>query len=478
MHGSNELQGSPRGRRGPRSGAGWVLGALALVALQLAGCKNDSTGPKVGPPAQVSIQAGNGQTAVAGAALSVGPVVTVRDASGNPVSGVIVTFQITAGGGNVTYPSVATEMDGSAAAGVWTLGDKVGTNELTASVQGLDPVVFTATGTAGPAAILSKAAGDQQSTNAGTAVTVSPAVRVTDAHDNPVPGITVTFTVDSGGGSVVGATVATDANGLAAVGQWTLGSTPGDNALQATASGLTPVTFSAMGLDPCSNPGTLSADTTVNGTFTTTDCFANGVYWGLFNIDVTAQSSIQFTLTSDQFDPYLDMLSGIGDPYDGVGSGTAGGTPATFHMLLAPGSYLLRATSTASNNLGSYTLSAMNVSSDIANCVEVMATPGVTTDQSIDDTDCDGGSGSRFDEVTVYMPKDSTFTILASSTQINTTLRIRDQSGKELDFNDDIASGNTNSKIVFLVPVSAPYRIEVGTHDPAERGAYTLSIQD
>ena len=71
---------------------------------------------------------------------------------------------------------------------------------------------------------------------------------MTDANDNPVADVGVSFTVASGGGSVTGESVQTDANGIATVGSWTLGATAGENSLSATAAGLAePVTFTATG---------------------------------------------------------------------------------------------------------------------------------------------------------------------------------------------------------------------------------------
>ncbi|HWB34790.1 MAG TPA: Ig-like domain-containing protein, partial [Rugosimonospora sp.] len=72
-----------------------------------------------------------------------------------------------------------------------------------------------------------------------------PSVLVLDANDAPVPGVTVTFAVTSGGGSVTGATQQTDANGIATVGGWRMGQTAGANGLSASVTGLTPLTFTA-----------------------------------------------------------------------------------------------------------------------------------------------------------------------------------------------------------------------------------------
>jgi hypothetical protein len=79
------------------------------------------------------------------------------------------------------------------------------------------------------------AGGNLQEAPAGTAVGVPPVVRVVDAADGPVGGVTVQFTVTEGGGTVIGATKTTGANGLAAPDGWTLGAA-GVNLLSATAT--------------------------------------------------------------------------------------------------------------------------------------------------------------------------------------------------------------------------------------------------
>jgi hypothetical protein len=79
--------------------------------------------------------------------------------------------------------------------------------------------------------------GDHQAGLVGFGVNVRPAVRVTDTLGAPIAGATVTFTVVGGGGSVSGGTATTNAGGVAQVGKWTLGGSPGVNTLRATVSG-------------------------------------------------------------------------------------------------------------------------------------------------------------------------------------------------------------------------------------------------
>ena len=105
----------------------------------------------VGPASTFLIQAGGGQSAIAGTAVPIPPAVLVTDNGGNGIAGVNVTFAVVTGGGTVvpTTP-VATLSTGIATATSWTLGTTPGTNTLTATAPGVpgSPLTFTATGTA------------------------------------------------------------------------------------------------------------------------------------------------------------------------------------------------------------------------------------------------------------------------------------------------------------------------------------------
>jgi len=234
----------------------WTLGpavganTLTATSAGLIGSPLTFTATAIaGAATQVAINAGNSQTATAGTAVATAPSVLVRDINNNPVSGVSVTFAVASGGGSVSAATPVTNSSGIATIGSWTLGATVGANTLTATSAGLagSPLTFTATAIAGAATQIAINAGDNQSAITGTAVATAPSVLITDVHNNPVSGVSVTFAVASGGGSVSAATPVTNSSGIATIGSWTLGTTPGSNTLTATALGLTgsPLTFTA-----------------------------------------------------------------------------------------------------------------------------------------------------------------------------------------------------------------------------------------
>ena len=232
-----------KGTTGPRTIRFSSTGLSAVISREI------TVGP--GPASTVTVSAGNNQTAAAGTATPVAPAVRVADQSDNPVAGVKVTFSVSAGGGTVSGEAPVTNAEGVAAVERWTLGPLAGSNALSAAVEGLvgPALTIAATGVVGPAAQLTLVEGSGQSVTIGTAVPVAPAVKVADAFGNTIAGLAIVFTVSSGGGTVVGGTAVSDGAGIARVGSWRLGLTPGANALIASRQGGPSVTIEATGVD-------------------------------------------------------------------------------------------------------------------------------------------------------------------------------------------------------------------------------------
>jgi adhesin/invasin len=232
---------------------GWILGTLpgtntltaTVIGGPLSGNSVTITASAVaGPPAQVVIAAGDGQTGTIASFVPIVPAVTVTDQYSNPVPNATVTFAVATGGGYFLYwgwgtvYNVATDGNGRAVLSLgWILGTVAGSNTLTATVSGSgisgNPVTFVATALPGPATYISANAGDSQAAQSGTALPIPPSVLVTDSFGNPVPGVPVFFRVRLGGGAVTGGDQISDAAGIATVGSWTLGPVPIINELDA-----------------------------------------------------------------------------------------------------------------------------------------------------------------------------------------------------------------------------------------------------
>lgn len=122
---------------------------LAFNASGVTGITSNTINLAAGPAASIVVNDGNGQSANAGTQLAVAPSVLLTDASGNPVSGVVVTFAVASGGGVLTGAAPTSDGFGIARVGSWTLGPTSGSNSVTATATGSgisgNPVSFTAT---------------------------------------------------------------------------------------------------------------------------------------------------------------------------------------------------------------------------------------------------------------------------------------------------------------------------------------------
>ena len=237
---------------------GTTLGENRLDASIGAGASVTFTATaSAGGPASLTLNAGDGQTAIAGQAVVVPPSVEVRDAFGNVVAGAEITFSVTSGGGSVTGSPATADGSGLAAVGSWVLGPTVGPNTLIATAPGVaDTVTFSATSVAGAAAQMSLASGDAQTDTVGATLSVPYAVLIADVNGNGVSGVTVSWAVTAGGGSIGGLSTS-DGSGIA-VATHTFGQAVGSQSVEASVSGLSgsPVTFTSTA--SAGAPSTLS----------------------------------------------------------------------------------------------------------------------------------------------------------------------------------------------------------------------------
>ena len=187
-------------------------------------------------PKTLEIFSGGDQEGAPGAALENPLVVEVRDQTDKPLPGVQVTFSVTGGGGTLSATSVTTNSNGRAESTL-TLGPNLGINTVTVSVTGIqEQQTFTAEGIRIPLAfwIIS---GDKQQGLLGEALANPFVVEVRGQSGDPLPGVQVTFSVSSGGGTLSATITTTDNNGRVKS-TLTLGPNPGTNTVKVAATGI------------------------------------------------------------------------------------------------------------------------------------------------------------------------------------------------------------------------------------------------
>lgn len=297
-----------------------ISGGTATITASAGGRSGSATVIVAPVPARLRI-ANTLPSTVANRSV-VGASVQLVDVNGDPVQerGVFVSVAVGGGGALSGTSFVSTDAAGVATFPNLSIAGSAGARTLTFSSSGLGSASHNFTLTAGPAASIAIAGGNQQTARAGSPVTSPPTVRVTDSDGNLVSGASVTFSVASGGGSVAGGTASTNAAGLASVGSWTLGGI-GANSLFASVTGFTNgVTFTATATPipvPCPSKGSLAINATRTGTLTAASCtfidspltqatrrspFAGtqigGVYFfDLYTIEVPSGAVVRFETT-------------------------------------------------------------------------------------------------------------------------------------------------------------------------------------
>ncbi|HYK11096.1 MAG TPA: invasin domain 3-containing protein [Gemmatimonadales bacterium] len=154
---------------------------------------------KAGLPTQVLVNAGDGQSANAGATLTITPSVVVKDTFANPVPNVGVTFAVVSGGGSVIGGSATTNASGVAAVGSWKLGTVTGANTMSATVGSLSHT-FTATAVPGPVNLAQSlvTVSPSDTLASGTLITLTLQAKDSFANNLTTGDATVAFSVTGG----------------------------------------------------------------------------------------------------------------------------------------------------------------------------------------------------------------------------------------------------------------------------------------
>ncbi len=322
-------------------------------------------------PMTITVVAGSTpQSAAVNTAFATPLAVDVRDAGGNLVQGVTVTFTAPASGasgkfGSATSVMVVTNASGRATAPTFTANATTGTYMVTAQAMGgSNPSTsFTLTNTAGAPAMLTITAGNNQSTSVATAFPMNLVVTLTDQSGNPVPGVSIIFTspTSGAGASFMGGNIGTtDANGQVS-----------KTAIANVVAGSYTVTAMTLG------SSTLSANFTLTNTPGAVDHF---------HITTTAANpqvaGVPFSVTVTAQDLYGNTATGY--------TGTVHFRSADPHPATLPADYTFQTSDQGSHTFpsgvtlftaGTWDVTAMDMRTGIAGAalVNVVATAPTTT---------------------------------------------------------------------------------------------------
>jgi len=140
-----------------------------------------------GPATQLALRSGNGQSGEVSTLLAIPLKVRAADQFGNGVAGIVISWQVTGGGGSVAPPTSTTDTSGATTA--WTLGATVGVQSAEGAALGLtgSPVAFTATGTPPPPPTVEVSVGNNFFSPPGVTITTGTRVRWTWNSTGAIP---------------------------------------------------------------------------------------------------------------------------------------------------------------------------------------------------------------------------------------------------------------------------------------------------
>ncbi len=219
------------------------VGTYQLVASAGGAVSAQSNSFHISPGVAASIKAANGtpQTAAVLSPFSIPLEVAIRDASGNPVSGVMVMFTVPASGASATLSSSVAATGANGVASITAIANGVaGAYAVTAAVAGLTGTAnFALTNVSGKTSLISFT---QQPADTAAGATMKPVVvRLSDGSGNPIAAVPVDLAATGGTGTLVGTTTQiTDTNGEAAYPDLSI-TTTGSYQLRASGSGLSAV---------------------------------------------------------------------------------------------------------------------------------------------------------------------------------------------------------------------------------------------
>ena len=312
----------------------------------------------------------------------------------------------------------------------------------------------------------------------GAAVSELPSVIVHDQNGAPMAGVSVTFTVTGGGGSITGASQVTNAVGVATVGGWTLGSVTGTNTLVASSGNLPSVTFTANGVDPCTVLTNYAFGTSVNGTLSSTDCrLSDGSFIDFYVTTISGAGTYLFN-QSASFDTFLVLFAEAGPLIALNDDIAATNLNSAIKAILPAGNYVIGATSFDPDVLGTYTLASSSTTAGVSNCEDAFVVKGITSSQELQTSDC-VGEGFYWDDYIIFLTAGQSITATMTSPAIDSFLELYDNSGSAtpLVSNDNSGASTSDAQISYTATVTGFYFISATSAAAGVTGPYTITVQ-
>jgi hypothetical protein len=205
----------------------------------------------------------------------------------------------------------------------------------------------------------------------------------------------------------------------------------------------------------------------------------DGTWEDFYNVSLPAQTQLLLTLSSPGLTTYLRVFNLNRTAVVNTAYYRAPDTSSTARAILTAGAYQIVVRDTVPGATGSYRLVAAPDSTPVANCAEaVWLTTGITTTQTLHNTDCTQGAGGSTHYVHVYtivqLYTQST-TFAESSAAFTPAMSLTSQ-GTGIQ-NSTLDSTGTVATILGFATASDAYQLFAGSAAALQTGRYTLTIK-
>jgi hypothetical protein len=239
---------------------------------------------------------------------------------------------------------------------------------------------------------------------------------------------------------------------------------------------------------PATSP-TITFGQTVSGTLQSGDCTnpLDGSFYDAYTFTGTAGQQAIITMNSAAVDAYVYLvrpgettLSDATFQDDDSDKGTDSRLSVT---LPSNGTYQIIANTFSPGETGAYTLTLSG--GGVCNQVETPIARNSTVSGSLASSpttsDCTLDDGSFYDVFTFTANAGEQASVTMTSTTFNTFLFLIGPDGDELARNDDVTTGNTNSRVpvgtgLARLPSTGTYRIVANALNPGDTGSYTVTL--
>ena len=248
--------------------------------------------------------------------------------------------------------------------------------------------------------------------------------------------------------------------------------------------------------DSCAE--TISVDGLISGSWSG-ECVSgsrSGSYASYYTFTLTENSEVTITLESP-VDTYLYLRQGAGRDgsvlYENDDILVGSDTNSRLSVTLQPGDYTIEATTYGAGATGQFTLAISGLPAVVTptpeptpeptptpsadSCVEIVSGDGMISGGWNSDCPSESRSGSYASYYTFTLTETAEVTTTLESS-VDTFLYLREGAGRDgnvLHENDDIVSGNTNSRIQKTLSAGT-YTIEATTYEAGTTGDFNLTV--